>query len=133
MAFRKASRPKRAVNVDRHVGNRLRLRRTVLGISQTTIAERVGISFQQVQKYERGVNRISASRLCQFARVLDVPVVYFFDGLNGKGLRASPPSEADSDLLRRETLQLVRAYYRITSPAVRQALYKFVLAAGHEK
>lgn len=132
MALRKSLRPKRAVNVDRHVGNRLRLRRTVLGISQTTLAERVGISFQQVQKYERGVNRISASRLCQFARVLDVPVVYFFEGLNGKGSRSSA-SDTDSRLLRRETLQLVRAYYRITDPAVRQALYEFVLAVGHGK
>ena len=133
MAAKRSPKPKRAANVDRHVGGRLRLRRTVLGISQTTLADRIGISFQQVQKYERGSNRISASRLCQFAQVLDVPVVYFFDGLGGKGLRTATPAESDSHLLRRETLQLVRAYYRIPDPAIRKALYDFVVTAAQNK
>src|ERR671933_60590 len=67
--------------VDVQVGHRLRLRRAALGLSQTTLAEQVGLTFQAIQKYERGENRTSASRLYQFARILSVPVAYFFEGL----------------------------------------------------
>lgn len=67
--------------VDVHVGTRLRQRRSLLGISQTKLGESVGLTFQQVQKYERGSNRVSSSRLFEFAQILDVPVSYFFDEL----------------------------------------------------
>lgn len=67
--------------VDIHIGFRLRLRRVLLGMSQTDLGDRVGLTFQQVQKYERGANRISASRLYEFAKILDVPVSFFFDGI----------------------------------------------------
>jgi transcriptional regulator with XRE-family HTH domain len=130
--------------VDLHVGSRIRLRRTLLGMSQERLGEAVGLTFQQVQKYERGSNRVSASRLYDLARVLNVPIQFFYDdmppelavmpkGDNGgyperRGfadaqdkLMAPPMSQAardqsmdaDEKLYRRETMELVRAYYRI--------------------
>jgi len=123
--------------VDIHVGQRLRLRRTLLGISQEKLGESVGLTFQQIQKYERGANRVGASRLYEFSRVLDVPVSYFFDEMNEKvkatrGRRLPPkakPSdegiELESDpLARRETLELVRAYYKISDPKVRKRVFE---------
>ena len=68
--------------VDIHVGSRVRLRRTLLGLSQEKLGEAVGLTFQQIQKYERGANRIGASRLFEFSRILDVPVSFFFDDMN---------------------------------------------------
>ena len=68
--------------VDVHVGRRVRLRRKELGVSQAWLADRLGLTFQQVQKYERGANRISASKLYQIASVLEVPITYFFEGLD---------------------------------------------------
>ncbi len=110
--------------VDVHVGNRVYLCRTLLGMSQTQLGEEVGLTFQQVQKYERGVNRISASRLWQFSQILDVPVSYFFDDLDEGSRRGRP----DDIMLKRETLELVRAYYRISDPAARKGLRKLVQA-----
>ncbi len=88
-------------------------------MNQTQLGEKLGITFQQIQKYERGANRISASRLYQLTRILDVPVLYFFDGLD-EGAIARP---SDDILLKRETLELVRAYYRIGKPAARKRLF----------
>src|ERR671917_159372 len=111
--------------IDVHVGGRVRLRRTLMGMSQEKLGEALGLTFQQVQKYERRVNRIGASRLFDLSRVLDVPIGFFFDGvpdtLEGlaSGFRArltgsAEPQEGfeDDTLHRRETLELVRAYYR---------------------
>ena len=88
---------KRTTPVDKHVGTRLRTRRTLLGLSQTALADSLDLTFQQVQKYEKGSNRIGASRLYQIGRVLDVPVAYFFEempeGLDGA---TNPPTEATS-------------------------------------
>jgi transcriptional regulator with XRE-family HTH domain len=95
--------------VDRHVGGRIRLRRTLVGLSQMALGERLGISFQQVQKYERGSNRVSASTLYRLGEILDVPVSFFFDDMAGE----TRPSDSAGVLLKRETLELVRAYYRI--------------------
>lgn len=100
--------------VDVHVGKRVRHRRWMVGMTQQQLAEQVGIKFQQIQKYETGMNRISASRLWDIADALDVPVSFFFEGLNGK----SPEQEADSslpaDILSdKEALELVRSYYAI--------------------
>jgi transcriptional regulator with XRE-family HTH domain len=123
--------------VDMHVGARLRLRRTLLGISQEKLGESVGLTFQQIQKYERGANRVGASRIYEFSRVLDVPVSYFFDEMNDvtkatrgrridlKGLTDSEQVELESDpLARRETLELVRAYYKINDPKIRKRLFE---------
>ena len=110
--------------VDAHVGSRVRLRRTLLGMNQTQLGSALRVSFQQLQKNERGMNRIGASRLWQLSQVLDVPVSFFFEGL-GDGAKALPPDDA---LLRRETLELVRAYYRICDPATRKRLYDMTKA-----
>lgn len=123
--------------VDIHVGARLRLRRTLLGISQEKLGEAVGLTFQQIQKYERGANRVGASRLYEFSRVLDVPVSFFFDDMNEKtrttrGRRIDPKTLSDSEqaelesdpLARREILELVRAYYKIDDPKVRKRLFE---------
>src|SRR5262245_3520008 len=124
--------------VDIYVGTRMRLRRTLLGMSQATLGDAVGLTFQQVQKYERGFNRISASRLYEFAKVLDVPVSYFFDempftGLSGRPMsgRGATPFVPEKDpLIKRETLELVRAYYKIHEKRVRKRIFEMVKAAG---
>lgn len=118
--------------VDVHVGARLRLRRTLLGISQEKLGGSVGLTFQQIQKYERGANRIGASRLYEFSRILDVPVSFFFDDMNDqtkatRGTRSDPadlPQVEGDPLARRETLELVRSYYAITDPRVRKRLFE---------
>ena len=76
--------------VDAHVGIRMRQRRTLLGMSQTRLGDAVGLTFQQVQKYERGANRVGSSRLFEFAKALDVPVSYFFDEMPGNVLAGRP-------------------------------------------
>ena len=103
--------------VDVHVGRRVRLRRTLLGMSQEMLGNALRLTFQQVQKYERGVNRIGSSRLYHLSQILDVPVSYFFDEMPDLGKGAAPGlSEAPSapyekdPMARRETLELVRAY-----------------------
>ncbi len=116
--------------IDVHVGNRVRLRRTLLGMSQTALGEALGLSFQQVQKYERGTNRISASKLWKLVPVLDVPVSFFFDDMPA-GQAGPAPSGNGQDpdvLLRRETLELVRAYYRITDHKARHQIFEMVKA-----
>jgi len=130
--------------IDVHVGSRIRLRRTLLGMSQERLGEALGLTFQQVQKYERGVNRVGASRLFDLSRVLDVPISFFFDDMpdglaNTHGAQQSrrlagfaEPNDAFSDdaLNRRETLELVRAYYRITDPAVRKRVFELIKSMG---
>ncbi len=128
--------------VDRHVGLRIRLRRKELGISQERLAESIGLTFQQVQKYERGANRVGASRLFDLSRVLDVPVSFFFDDMDFRVAAASPaliagldaePQTAGLDVMaKRETLELVRAYYRIANPDVRRRVYDLAKALGGE-
>lgn len=127
--------------VDIHVGSRVRLRRTLLGLSQEKLGEAVGLTFQQIQKYERGANRIGASRLFEFSRILDVPVSFFFDdmsdrvaGLDGTpqdGMADQPQASLEPDpLTRRETLELVRAYYRISDPHIRKRLFELTKSLG---
>ena len=103
--------------VDVHVGKRIRHRRWTLGTTQQQLAERVGIKFQQIQKYETGMNRVSASRLWDIAATLGVPIAYFFEGMGGEagadGSR-SGGSDMPADLLTdREALELLRSYYAI--------------------
>lgn len=119
--------------IDVHVGARIRLRRALLGISQTALADAIGLTFQQVQKYEKGGNRVNSSRLVDIANTLDVSIPYFFEDMSA-GVKAhtpsalmktnqTPASDLDKDpMAKRETLELVRAYYRITEPVVRKRL-----------
>ena len=131
--------------VDIHVGQRMRQRRTLLGMSQSAVGTAVGLTFQQIQKYERGSNRIGSSRLFEFAKVLDVPVSYFFDEMPSKALAGRPmsgrgrkgfgeaatPFEQEKDpLIKRETLELVRAYYKIRATGVRKRIFEMIKAVG---
>ena len=106
------------------------MRRTILGMNQTQLGKAVGITFQQVQKYENGANRISASKLYQFASVLGVPVSFFFEDAEPKprGGRRAARQEFKS-LRKRETLQFVRALSRISNLAVRKSLTDLISAA----
>lgn len=108
--------------IDVHVGRRLRARRRLLGLTQETLASAVDIKFQQIQKYESGANRVSASRLWALAKALDAPVSYFFDGMNGSEPKfendlteeftfAEPPAAEILD--EKETIDLVRYYYQL--------------------
>ena len=121
--------------VDVHVGMRLRQRRTLLGMSQEKLAKAFGVSFQQVQKYERGANRISASRLHLLTRTLDVPVSYFFEGLPNDLAHAAAVEESEEpdQMTSRETLELVRAYYRIGDSSVRKRLVDLARALGRSE
>ena len=131
--------------VDVHVGSRVRQRRPLLGMSQEKLGDAVGLTFQQIQKYERGTNRVGSSRLYEFSKVLDVPVSYFFDEMpvnvlvgrpggrgRGRGLSESAGEfQHEKDpLAKRETLELVRAYYKITEPRVRKRIFEMVKAIG---
>jgi transcriptional regulator with XRE-family HTH domain len=130
--------------IDVHVGSRIRLRRTLLGMSQERLGEALGLTFQQVQKYERGVNRVGASRLFDLSRVLDVPISFFFDDMpdslanslgppmsrRATGFAETQDGFGDDTLSRRETLELVRAYYRITDPAVRKRVFDLIKSMG---
>ncbi|WP_149538193.1 helix-turn-helix domain-containing protein [Siccirubricoccus phaeus] len=134
----RVEREHRPSPIDVHVGGRVRLRRTLLGMSQEKLGEALGLTFQQVQKYERGVNRIGASRLFDLARVLDVPIGFFFDdmpdalggGMNTMrraiGFAEQQEGFEDDTLHRRETLELVRAYYRITDSSVRKRVFELI-------
>lgn len=143
MAEENAERPERESRpspIDIHVGSRIRLRRTLLGMSQERLGDALGLTFQQVQKYERGVNRVGASRLFDISRVLDVPISYFFDDMP-EGMSETPVSGprgrmygfaeqqepfnagVDDHLTKRETLELVRAYYRIPDQAMRKRMF----------
>lgn len=115
--------------IDVHVGQRVRQRRTLLGMSQERLASGVGLTFQQIQKYERGKNRIGSSRLYEFAKILGVPVSYFFEGMPeeiASDASADDQTPAGDVLSRRETLDLVRAYYRIPDEAIRRRLGELV-------
>lgn len=132
--------------IDVHVGSRVRLRRTLLGLSQEKLGEAIGLTFQQVQKYERGANRIGASRLFDLSRVLDVPVSFFFDDMTDdvdivpivdalptdeKSLGSAAVSYDGDPLAKRETLELVRAYYRIADPGIRKRLFDLTKAVAN--
>lgn len=117
--------------IDAHVGMRIRARRGLLGMSQKDLGAKVSLTFQQIQKYERGANRIGSGRLYEFSKILGVPISYFFDEMSaelqsyaekgskrGKPLPASAPDASIMD--RRETLELVRTFYTIDDTLVRQ-------------
>jgi len=135
--------PKKQANpIDAQVGNRVRLRRMLIGMSQERLGELLGLTFQQVQKYEKGVNRIGAGRLFEVSRILGVPIDYFYEGVNGQhapGLQGHGPAQATPPIMEfvssGEGLQLSLAFMRIKDPKVRKRMLDLVksLAEDAEK
>ncbi len=136
--------------VDIHVGSRLRMRRNLVGLSQEQLGKSLGLTFQQIQKYERGINRMGSSRLFQISKTLSVPVSYFFEempeaignpqqaGFSEDGQAtidgASGERQNDYDILRRrETLELIRAYYRIQDAKQRRKVYELIRSMSDEE
>ncbi len=130
-------------DIDIYIGKRLRLRRTMMGLSQEAVAKAVGITFQQVQKYEKGVNAMNARRLVEFARFMNVPVAYFFDGIDD-AVPAEQPSQPGfsessesfdhgSPVSDRESLEMMKAFKRISEQAVRKRLSDLVRAIADNK
>lgn len=130
--------------IDRHVGSRLRLRRVMLGMSQEKLGEAVGLTFQQIQKYEKGINRIGASRLQQLSRTLDVPPAYFFEGAPAFELPSGaapgrfeaaeePKAYAAEFLSTAEGLHLNMAFARIPDPKIRKRILDLVCALAGEE
>lgn len=138
-----AERSSRKPNpIDAHVGTRVRLRRMLLGMSQEKLGEHLGLTFQQVQKYEKGVNRIGASRLFDLSRVLGVPIQFFYDEAPAEIIDASPaPGFAERPtetyviefLSTREGLELNKAFVKITDPRVRRSVVELVRTLGGEE
>ena len=127
--------PAKAMNpTDKYVGSRVRMRRLMLGMSQGTLADQLGITFQQVQKYEKGTNRISASRLQQMCQILQVPVPFFFDGAPhiagqvGKGVEAPSPAYISDFLATSDGLALVKAFMQINQSELRRSIVRLVEA-----
>lgn len=139
--------------IDAHVGKRIRLRRTLLGLSQEKLGEALGITFQQVQKYERGANRVGASRLYHIARALDVPISFFFDDMHtteavpnkhahfsqtrksfnapsDKSFSTVSTADMQSMLNKQETLELIRAYYSISDSQMRRKILELMQSMG---
>lgn len=131
--------------VDVHVGNRIRLRRTLLGLSQEKLASLLGLTFQQVQKYERGMNRVGASRLWDIGKVLEVPIGFFYEDMDKEVANQSPrmfsipdgtPAElaeeetsVDLDPMhRKETIELVKAYYKIGNRKAAKHMFDLIIA-----
>ncbi len=144
--------------IDKYVGQRLKTRRILLGMSQEKLAEKVGITFQQIQKYEKGTNRISASRLLRFSKILNAPVTFFYEGVEDSQKEGQesgvPQGMADNDqedfsidsdnqdnnipdnvLNKKETLNLIRNYYSISDPDMRKMIHKMIksMAASHSE
>ena len=135
--------------VDVHVGNRIRLRRTLLGFSQQFMSNKLGVTFQQVQKYEKGCNRVGASRLFDISKVLRVSMDFFFEDMDKETERQSPmnqgqPHEFDAEreaadreeidldpMKRQETLRLVRNYYRISNRKLAQIVFNLIECMSH--
>ena len=113
--------------VDVHVGTRIRTRRLLLGMNQETLATALGLTFQQVQKYEGGANRVSASRLAEMAEVLGVPVAYFFRDLEAAGDAGTTDEQEIREMMQRpEAIELIRWYYAITDSGVREQFLEMV-------
>ncbi len=131
--------------IDVHVGNRIRLRRTLLGLSQEKLASLLGLTFQQVQKYERGMNRVGASRLWDIGKVLEVPIGFFYEDMDKEVANQSPrmfsipdsmPTELAEDnenvdldpMHRQETIELVKAYYKIGNRKAAKHMFDLIVA-----
>ena len=125
--------------IDVHVGSRIRLRRQLLGLSQEKLAEMLGLTFQQVQKYERGMNRVGASRLWDIGKVLEVPVGFFYEDMDEETAMSSPASingvvnnelmkESVDPMNSQETLELVKAYYKIPNRKAAKHMFELMTA-----
>jgi len=129
--------------IDKHVGLQIRNRRSLMGLSQESLANSVGVTFQQVQKYERGTNRVSASRLFKFSKILDVSINYFYEGIDNneqkpvygmadndqdgfEGISDNTRSIPEDFLKNKETVELIRAYYSITDTKKRKEIIRFI-------
>lgn len=123
--------------IDTHVGSRVRLRRMLIGMSQERLGEQMGLTFQQIQKYEKGVNRIGASRLLNLSQILDVPVQFFFDGAPIDGDEATGAENGESFIYdfvnSREGLELNRAFVRIADPRVRRSVIDLVRSLAEKR
>lgn len=123
--------------VDIHVGKRLRQRRTFIGMTQEQLGAALGITFQQIQKYERGANRIGASRLFDICRILDVPPQFFFESMpanaDAPAADAAPAAPRADDPVDREIMDLVRAYRQIESAPVRHRLLELARTLAREE
>lgn len=133
MAKASINRGRGATAVDSYVGQKIRARRIFLGLSQTEVADAIGITFQQIQKYEKGANRVGASRLQQISDALGVSPVYFFDGVPTVGKKMPAPQEGElserailSFLATREGAALVRSFLAIEQKSIRQNLIDFI-------
>jgi transcriptional regulator with XRE-family HTH domain len=124
--------------IDVHVGSRIRLRRNMLGMSQEKLGENLGITFQQIQKYEKGTNRVGASRLQAISTILNVPVSFFFEdapgreGVEATGLAEDSTTYVVDFLNSAEGIQLNRAFARISEPKVRRKIIDLVKALAQE-
>ena len=123
--------------VDVYVGSRIKHQRTVSGVSQEKLGRELGLTFQQIQKYEKGANRVGASRLYQISQILDVSPAFFFEGMNpdpNAGYPSGLHEESDGfdheNLSKRETLELVRAYYKIDDPDLRKRVFDLIKSVG---
>ena len=128
--------------VDKHVGARIRLRRNILHLTQQKLADLLGLTFQQVQKYEKGLNRVGASRLWDISRVLEVSMDFFFEDMDNEVATQSPRmlkanekyilaekqhTFKDDPMNRKETLELIRAYYKIPNRKIAKELYELIV------
>lgn len=133
-----ADKKKQPNPIDIHVGTRIRLRRTMIGMSQEKLGEALGITFQQVQKYEKGTNRVGASRLQNIAAILNVPVSFFFEDAPGENAGSRPEMAESSStyvvnfLSSSEGLQLNRAFVKISDPKVRRKIIDLVKSLADE-
>jgi transcriptional regulator with XRE-family HTH domain len=118
--------------VDRHVGLRIRMRRKEMSISQERLAEALGITFQQVQKYERGANRVSASKLWEIALALKTPVAYFYDGLGDREAAAAERDAAQDFMLSTEGIELMATFPRISEASIRRKIVELVRVVAEE-
>lgn len=130
-------------DIDGYVGKRLKQRRTIMGLSQEAVAKAVGITFQQVQKYEKGSNAMNARRLYEFARFMNVPVAYFFEGIdqsvpshnvtNGLAEAAATEFDHENKASDRESLEMMKSFKRIKEPVVRKRLADLLRAVAENK
>ncbi len=131
-----SGKPYKPNSVDEHIGQRVQLRRTMMGLSQKDLANICGVTFQQIQKYETAGNRISASRLFELSTALDTPVAFFFAGLpgnvpdetrSGRASRIANPSE-DDPLAKNESLQLIKLYWKLPNDEQRKIVMQMIRA-----
>ncbi len=128
--YRKDDSETKPNQIDVYVGKRMRMRRTLLGLSQAEVGESLNLTFQQIQKYEQGANRIGSSRLYDLSQILNIPITYFFEGMEAatytNTLPDSSPVLRKDPAAKRETIELVRAFSKIEDSAVRNSILEMI-------